>query len=226
MNPANRLSSIHKSIIDAENCFNRAPHSVRLIAVSKKNPPQAIIDLYKAGQRDFAENTLQEGLDKIQTLIDYDICWHFIGPIQSNKTKGISEHFHWAHSIDRLKIAERLNGQRPTHLPPLNILIQVNINQESSKSGIDIDEVEPLCDAIMTLKRLNLRGLMAIPKILESFEAQKKNFHLIHTQYQRLKDVYNFDTLSIGMSKDYNAAISEGATMVRIGSALFGQRSA
>lgn len=224
MNKHHQLSIILNTIIDAENRFNREPHSVKLIAVSKKQSKDAIVRLYQLGQRDFAENTLQEALDKMNALADCRICWHFIGPIQSNKTKGISEHFDWVHSLDRYKIAERLNAQRPAHLPPLNVLIQINLNQETSKSGIDQNELISFCDALMSLKRLKVRGLMAIPKPSDTFEAQKKNFHQMQHYYVKLQSLYDFDTLSIGMSNDYIAAISEGATMVRIGTALFGAR--
>jgi hypothetical protein len=224
MKTNSRFQVINNTIIDAELRFNCKPDSINLIAVSKKQTTENILSIFEQGQHDFAENYLQEAIPKMDALSHLDLCWHFIGPIQSNKTKIISERFDWVQSVDRYKIAARLSTQRPSHLPPLNILIQVNVNNETSKSGVKIEELDSLCAEVSKLNNLNLRGLMVIPQRYDNIQLEKNNFHQINLLFQSMQKKYAFDTLSMGMSKDYVSAISEGATMVRIGSALFGDR--
>jgi pyridoxal phosphate enzyme (YggS family) len=200
---------------------------VRLIAVSKTRPASQVREAYALGLRDFGENYVQEALEKIQTLKDLSICWHFIGPLQGNKTRAVAEHFDWVHSIDRLKIARRLSEQRPEALGPLNCCIQVNISEQSSKSGVALDQVEKLADGMAGLQRLSLRGLMALPRASQDVDEQRQAFATLRQCLEKLKGKYpNMDTLSMGMSGDLEAAIAEGATMVRIGTALFGERPA
>lgn len=193
-----------------------------LLAVSKTQPAEAIREAFDAGLRDFGENYLQEALEKQADLADLPLRWHFIGPIQSNKTKAIAEHFDWVHSVDRLKIAQRLSEQRPDALGPLNICIQVNVSGEASKSGCSPEAVAALAETIATLPRLRLRGLMTIPAPTENPVEQRQAF----ARLRRLKETLgaDLDTLSMGMSQDLEAAIAEGATWVRIGTALFGAR--
>jgi len=209
------------------NCL-RNPHSVALLAVSKTQTSDSIREAFKSGQRLFGENYLQEALIKITELDDFDIEWHFIGPIQSNKTQNIAENFAWVHSVDRLKIAHRLNDQRPRHLPALNICLQVNIDDEASKSGIAPNEVMALADKIIDLPNIKLRGLMAIPSPHQDPTEQRKPFAKMKKLLSALQDAYpqhpNIDTLSMGMSRDMEAAIAEGATIVRIGTDIFGAR--
>jgi pyridoxal phosphate enzyme (YggS family) len=196
---------------------------VLLLAVSKTKPASMIAEAYQAGQRHFGENYLQEALSKQQALGAFDITWHFIGPIQSNKTKAIASHFDWVHSVDKLKIAQRLSEQRPAHLAPLNICLQVNISDEASKSGIRLNELGELCAQVAMLPNIKLRGVMAIPAPSESFEQQCQPYKAL---YQAVKTLNKpeLDTFSFGMSDDLTAAIAEGSTMVRIGTALFGAR--
>ena len=202
--------------------MDRDPATVGLLAVSKTQPAAAIREAAAAGIRDFGENYLQEALDKQAELDDLPLTWHFIGPIQSNKTKAIAEHFGWVHSVDRLKIAQRLSDQRPAALPPLNICLQVNVSGEASKSGCAPQEVQQLARAITALPRLRLRGLMCIPAPSEDPAEQRAAF----ARLRQLRDelALDLDTLSMGMSQDLEAAIAEGATWVRIGTALFGAR--
>ena len=181
------------------------------------------MEAYREGQRDFGESYLQEALAKQERLTDFDIVWHFIGPIQSNKTKAIASHFAWVHSIDRLKIAQRLSEQRSPQLPPLNVCIQVNVSGEASKSGIGFAGLPDLAAAVARLPRVRLRGLMAIPAPTEDFEQQCAAFRALREALEAL-DIEGLDTLSMGMSDDLEAAVHEGATMVRIGSAIFGPR--
>lgn len=205
----------------------RSPEDIALIAVSKKQPGTAVRSLYSAGQRAFGENYLQEALDKQAELADLAIEWHFIGPIQSNKTRPIANHFSWVHSVDRLKIAKRLSEQRAEHLPPLNICLQVNIDGEASKSGVLPDEVEALAMQVSDLPRLALRGLMAIPAARADHSAQFDAFSRVQALFERCKahdKCKTLDTLSMGMSGDLEAAIAAGATMVRVGTDLFGTR--
>ena len=220
-----RLHAVLGRIRAAEQRFQRPLGAVRLLAVGKTQPAAAIAALAAAGQRDFGENYFQEALDKMTELATLDLEWHFIGPLQANKTRGIAEHFAWVHSVDRLKIAERLSAQRPDHLPPLNVCLQVNIDREPTKHGLDEAELAEVAHAVATLPRLRLRGLMAIPAPAAEFTAQRRPFAQLRKLRERLADAgLVLDTLSAGMSDDLEAAIAEGATLVRIGTALFGSR--
>jgi pyridoxal phosphate enzyme (YggS family) len=221
---AQRLKQIHAQIAEAELAANRQPGSVTLLAVSKTKPAVDIVAAYQAGQRHFGENYLQEAIKKQQELGAYDITWHFIGPIQSNKTKALATHFAWVHSVDSLKIARRLSEQRPAHLPPLNICLQVNISEEQSKSGIALSELAELCDRIVGLPNLKLRGVMAIPAPEQDFERQRQPYQTLYQAVAALKRP-ELDTFSFGMTGDLKAAIAEGSTIVRIGTALFGERN-
>jgi pyridoxal phosphate enzyme (YggS family) len=220
-----RLTEVRKQIQEAAHASARKPDDVRLLAVSKKQSIEKIQEAYALGLRDFGENYLQEAKDKQDTLSELDICWHFIGPIQSNKTKDIAEHFAWVHTVDRLKIAERLNAQRHQETP-LNICIQVNIDREASKSGVAPDEVFELARSISTMPNLCLRGLMAIPKPEHDAVKQRDAFLRLRTLKNSIEQklTIKLDTLSMGMSQDLTAAIAEGATIVRIGTAIFGER--
>lgn len=224
---ANNLNLIHTGIATATKIAHRPHDSVKLLAVSKTRLENELRQIWAEGQRDFGENYLQEALDKIAALADFDICWHFIGPIQSNKTRPIAENFSWVHSVDRFKIAQRLSDQRPKNLAPLNICLQVNISREESKAGILPEELPALAKQITKLENVQLRGLMAIPASCDDPELQRQPFaqmnSLLQTLQQQLPDE-TLDTLSMGMSGDMEAAIHEGATIVRIGTALFGPR--
>lgn len=220
---AQRLKQIRAQISDAELACNRQPGSVLLLAVSKTKPSEDIAAAYQSGQRHFGENYLQEALRKQQELGAYDITWHFIGPIQSNKTKPLAAHFDWVHSVDSLKIAERLSAQRPSGLLPLNICLQVNISDEQSKSGITLDELPPLCEQVAKLPNLKLRGVMAIPAPQQDFEQQRQPYKALYQAVAKLGRP-ELDTFSFGMTGDLKAAIAEGSTIVRIGTALFGER--
>jgi pyridoxal phosphate enzyme (YggS family) len=203
----------------------RAPEQVRLLAVSKTFPADDVRAAAAAGQTAFGESYAQEALEKIALLTDLPLEWHYIGPLQSNKTRPIAEHFSWVHAVDRLKIAERLSAQRPTGLPDLNLCIQVNISGEASKSGVAPGEVLAMARAIAALPRLRLRGLMAIPEPAEGFEAQRAPFRRMRELLAELNaGGLPCDTLSMGMSGDLEAAIAEGATIVRVGTAIFGAR--
>jgi len=208
------------------NLVGERPLPVRLLAVSKTRPANDVVALYKAGQRDFGENYLQEALKKQQLLAHFDITWHFIGPIQSNKTRDISRYFSWVHSVDRLKIAVRLDQQRPINLAPLNICLQVNIDEEDTKSGFYLDELPNVIEPILALKNVKLRGLMAIPKVHKSTDEQRDAFKRLAQAQEKINESFNIqlDTLSMGMSGDLEPAIAEGSTMVRIGTAIFGER--
>lgn len=219
---ANNIAKVATRIREAAQAAARNPDEVHLLAVSKTQPAAAIRQACQAGLHDFGENYLQEALEKQADLADLPLTWHFIGPIQSNKTKSIAEHFDWVHSVDRLKIAQRLSDQRPESLPPLNICLQVNVSGEASKSGCEPQDVPQLAHAIAALPRLRLRGLMAIPEPTDDPAEQRAAFaRLRHLQAELQMDL---DTLSMGMSQDLEAAIAEGATWVRIGTALFGAR--
>ncbi|MBT2296824.1 YggS family pyridoxal phosphate-dependent enzyme [Pseudomonas fluorescens] len=219
---ADNIAQVRSRIRAAEQAAHRDEHSVQLLAVSKTKPAQALREAYAAGLRDFGENYLQEALSKQAELTDLPLIWHFIGPIQSNKTRAIAEHFDWVHSVDRLKIAQRLSEQRPAELPPLNICIQVNVSGEDSKSGCTAADLPALASAISALPRLKLRGLMAIPEPTEERAAQDAAFAAVQRLQADLK--LPLDTLSMGMSHDLESAIAQGATWVRIGTALFGAR--
>lgn len=222
---AERLQAVQASIRAAERSAGRNPGEVSLLAVSKAHPAADIRAAFAAGQCLFGENYLQECLEKQAELANLDIEWHFIGPIQSNKTQAIARSFAWIHSIDRLKIAQRLNDARPAHLPPLQVCIQVNVSAEESKSGALPDEATALACAITALPRLTLRGLMAIPAPTSDIELQRRQFRMVRSLFELLRQHgHKLDTLSIGMSEDYPSAIAEGATIVRIGSAIFGPR--
>ena len=227
MSISDNLQAIRHRIADAARACGRDPADILLLAVSKTKPDADIIAAHAAGQTAFGENYVQEGCDKAQRLEEAGLAldWHFIGPLQSNKTRQVATWFDWVHSVDREKIAARLSEQRDPHRPPLNLCIQVNVSGETSKSGVAPDEVAALADAIAVLPRLALRGLMAIPEPTDDVALQRRRFaHL-----RQLKDDLNarghrLDTLSMGMSQDLEAAIAEGATIVRIGTALFGPR--
>lgn len=223
------LQAVRQRITDAANSAQRDVHGVELLAVSKTFGADAVIAAAEAGQGAFGENYLQEALEKIAevktTRPDLQLEWHFIGPIQSNKTRPIAEHFDWVHSVDRLKIAQRLSEQRPDGLPPLNVCLQVNISGEASKSGVLPTETLAVAQAIAALPRLQLRGLMAIPEATGDAEQQRAPFKQMHALLDQLRaQGLKLDTLSMGMSGDMAAAIAEGATIVRIGSAIFGTR--
>ncbi|MBC3257505.1 MULTISPECIES: YggS family pyridoxal phosphate-dependent enzyme [Pseudomonas] len=219
---ADNIGLVSQRIRAAADAVQRDASSIHLLAVSKTKPAQAVREAYAAGMRDFGENYLQEALGKQADLTDLPLSWHFIGPIQSNKTRAIAENFAWVHSVDRLKIAQRLSEQRPADLPPLNICIQVNVSGEASKSGCTPADLPALANAISALPRLKLRGLMAIPEPTEDRAAQDAAFASVRDLQASLN--LALDTLSMGMSHDLESAIAQGATWVRIGTALFGAR--
>ena len=219
---AGNIAQVEARIRAAALAVQRDVTSIHLLAVSKTKPAGALREAHAAGIRDFGENYLQEARAKQVELADLPLCWHFIGPIQSNKTRDIAEHFAWVHSVDRLKIAQRLSEQRPADLPPLNICIQVNVSGEASKSGCTPADLPALAAAISALPRLKLRGLMAIPEPTEDRAEQDAAFAQVRTLQESLN--MGLDTLSMGMSHDLESAIAQGATWVRIGTALFGAR--
>lgn len=219
---ADNIGQVSQRIRAAADAVQRDASSIHLLAVSKTKPAQAVREAYAAGMCDFGENYLQEALGKQAELTDLPLSWHFIGPIQSNKTRAIAENFAWVHSVDRLKIAQRLSEQRPADLPPLNICIQVNVSGEASKSGCTPADLPALANAIGALPRLKLRGLMAIPEPTEDRAAQDAAFATVRELQASLN--LGLDTLSMGMSHDLESAIAQGATWVRIGTALFGAR--
>lgn len=213
--------AVAKATIEA----HRAVGDVHLLAVSKTFPAEAVREAFQGGQRAFGENYLQEALDKMALLNDLPLEWHFIGPIQSNKTRPIAEHFAWVHGVDRLKVAQRLSEQRPANMPPLNICLQVNVSGEESKSGVAMSEAAQLAQEISRLPRLKLRGLMSIPAPASGETEQRVAFAKMRVLLQELNQQgSSLDTLSMGMSHDFPAAIKEGATIVRIGTAIFGTR--
>lgn len=222
---ADNLKHVQAQIERACQAAGRPVGSVRMLAVSKTWGPEAVRAAHAAGQTAFGENYIQEAVDKIDALKDLALEWHCIGPIQSNKTRLVAEHFDWVHSVDRLKIAQRLSEQRPDHLPPLQVCIQVNVDGGESKSGVSPQELPALAQAVATLPRLQLRGLMTIPEPAET-DAQMR---AVHAQAKTLLEALRqqglpLDTLSMGMSADMEAAIAEGSTMVRVGTAIFGKR--
>ena len=221
-----RLQAVKSRIARACAAAGRDPRDIVLVAVSKTFPADAVRAAHAAGQSDFGENHAQDAVAKIAALGDLDLVWHFIGPVQSNKTRSIAEHFAWVHSIDRLKIAERLAAQRPEALPPLQACIQVNVSGEATKSGVAPAEAPALARAVAALPRLRLRGLMAIPEPTDDPALQRRRFESLRDLRDRLAaDGLALDTLSMGMSDDLEAAIAAGATMVRVGTAIFGARS-
>ena len=220
------MQQVRREVAEAERQFGREPGSVKLLAVSKTRNAGDVLALAQLGISDFGENYVQEARAKIGQLSGHSLTWHFIGPVQSNKTRHIAECFDWVHSVDRIKVAHRLNAARPADLPPLNICIQVNVDAESTKSGIDPDEVEQLAEQIPPLSRLNLRGLMALPAPTGDFAGQRHSFLRTRRLQEKLMDKgYRLDTLSMGTTGDMQAAIAEGATVIRIGTALFGPRA-
>lgn len=223
---ASNIAKVGVRIREAAQASNRQSATIGLLAVSKTKPAAAVREAYAAGLSHFGENYLQEALDKQLLLSDLPLVWHFIGPIQSNKTKPIAEHFAWVHSVDRLKIAQRLSAQRPADWPALNICLQVNVSGEDSKSGCTADELRALAQAVTQLPNIRLRGLMTIPEPTEDVAAQHAAFARLRSLQEALNAELNLglDTLSMGMSHDLAAAIAEGATWVRIGTALFGAR--
>jgi hypothetical protein len=221
-----RLQNLALRIARAAEAVGREPAGVRLLAVSKTWPADSVREAAAAGQRAFGENYVQEGVAKVEALAGLGLEWHFIGPLQSNKTRLVANSFAWVHSIDRLKIAERLSEQRDVHLPPLDVCIQVNVSGEASKSGVAPDDLPELARAVAALPRLRLRGLMAIPEPTSDVALQRARF----ASLRQLRDQLNagglqLDTLSMGMSDDLEAAIAEGSTMVRVGTAIFGGRA-
>ena len=224
---AANLQAVHQRIAAAAQQAGRQPADIALLAVSKTVPPDRIRAAYAAGQVAFGENYVREGVDKIAALADlrHRLQWHFIGPLQSNKTRLVAEHFDWVHAVDRLRIAERLSAQRPAGMAALQVCIQVNISGEASKSGVAPAEVPGLAHAVAALPGLRLRGLMAIPEPEHDPAAQRRPFAAMRAMLQALRtDGLDLDTLSMGMSGDMEAAIAEGATLVRIGTAIFGAR--
>jgi pyridoxal phosphate enzyme (YggS family) len=220
------LQAVHARIDAAARNSGRNPDAIRLLAVSKTWPAAAVREAAAAGQRAFGENYVQEGLEKVAALAALGLEWHFIGPLQSNKTRVVAAAFDWVHSVDRLKIAERLSEQRPAGLPPLQVCLQVNVSGEATKSGVELAAVPALARQIATLPGLRLRGLMAIPAPTDDYAQQCSAFRRLRELFQQLTgDGMPLDTLSIGMSHDLEAAVAEGATMVRIGTAIFGERS-
>lgn len=224
-----KLQTIGADILDSEKHAQRKQNSVQLLAVSKRHPAQVIRDAYACGQRIFGENYVQEMLEKAEALADLDIEWHFIGSLQSNKTRVVAETASWVHTVDRFKIAKRLSEQRPAHLPPLSICLQVNISAEASKSGVCVEDLPKLVAEISKLTNIRLRGLMVIPKAESDSSRQREVFAKVRKLQEKLNtdnasQGLLLDTLSMGMSGDMHAAIAEGATIVRIGTAIFGAR--
>jgi len=210
-----------KAAVDA----GRSADAVQLLAVSKKQPVSSILEAAAAGQRDFGENQVAEGVEKIKSIANDELVWHFIGHLQTNKTRAVAEHFDWVHSIDRLKTARRLSDQRPANLPELNVCVQVDVDNEPGKSGVAIHATLDLAREVLELPRLRLRGLMCLPAIRDDFEGQREPFRRLRRLADQLSaNGISTDTLSIGMSADFRAAIFEGSTMVRVGTAIFGTR--
>lgn len=223
---AERLKSALQTLNQNAQQVNRSADDVTLLAVSKTKPASDVEQAYAAGQTQFGENYVQEGVDKVIQLRHLTgLSWHFIGPLQSNKTRPVAEHFDWVQSVDRIKIARRLNEQRPVHCSPLQVCIQLNLQQEQSKSGIDEAQLMEMAKEIILMPRLTLRGIMAIPAKSTTVEQQKSTFQQLHSLFQQLKTQYpQVDTLSMGMSADSALAIEAGSTMVRLGTAIFGSR--
>ena len=223
---ATNLQAVRERIAKAARAVGRDPAEVTLLAMSKSKPLADILAAADAGQNAFGENYAQEGVEKISLTVNRHFAWHFTGPLQSNKTRLVAENFAWVHTVERLKIAERLSAQRPDNLPPLQVCVQVNVSGEASKSGCAPKEALALCLAIAALPRLKLRGLMAIPEETEDFEKQRQPFRALRSIADSIRAAgVPLDTLSMGMSHDLEAAIAEGATIVRIGTAIFGERN-
>ncbi|PCJ92406.1 MAG: YggS family pyridoxal phosphate-dependent enzyme [Porticoccaceae bacterium] len=229
LNIADNLDHIHHRIQRITKIVGRISDDIVLLAVSKGQPAQAIRNAYELGQRHFGENYLQEALEKQQQLSDLtDICWHFIGPVQSNKTRKVAERFDWVHTVDRIKLAQRLSALRPESQAPINICLQVNINKEKSKSGLLAENVEDLAQSVLELPRVKLRGLMTIPQNNQTETGQHESFAAIAQLLTKLRNsspqLATLDTLSMGMSADLEIAITEGATIIRVGTGIFGPR--
>lgn len=223
---ADNLQAVRIRIAAAERRYGRPAGSVQLLAVSKTKPLADILAAHAAGQTAFGENYVQEGVDKCQASSDLRLTWHFIGPLQTNKTRPVAENFAWVHSLDRLKVAQRLAAQRPPGLPPLQVCVQVNVAGEASKSGCAPAAASELCHAVAALPNLCLRGLMTIPEPSNEFTAQRRPFRQLRELLEQLRaEGLALDTLSMGMTHDLEAAIAEGATLVRIGTAIFGERN-
>lgn len=219
------LKLVKDLLAKAANEAERDPATVRLLAVSKRQPLEKVLEAAAAGQRDFGENVVQEALPKIAQTTAEDLAWHYIGQLQSNKTRAVAEHFDWVHSIDRQKIAQRLSDQRPVEREPMNVCLQVNVDNENNKAGIAPIELQDLATAVAELPGLRLRGLMCLPAVRSDFEDQRKPFKILRELAEFLEsDDMKLDTLSMGMSNDFRAAIFEGATIVRLGTAIFGAR--
>ena len=219
------LNAVRARIGELEHRYRREPGSVTLLAVSKTKPPEAVRTAIAAGQRSFGENHLQDAMSKVDALDGQGVSWHFIGAVQSNKTRPIAAHFDWVHSIEREKIATRLSAQRPAGREPLDVCIEVNVSGEDTKSGVSPADVEPLSRLVCELPGLRLRGLMAIPRPAADFEAQRAPFRLLREILDDLNAKgLELDTLSMGMTGDLEAAVAEGATIVRVGTAIFGPR--
>lgn len=226
MKIAAKLTQIHNEISAAEKRFHRDAGSVCLLAVSKTRTVDEIMTTINSGQRHFGENYCQEAVEKIDAIKETGIIWHFIGPVQSNKTKQIACYFDWVHTVDRVKIARRLNEMRPENKTPLNICIQINISGEESKSGISLDDTEDFINELEQFKRLKVRGLMSLPAPTDDFDEQRAAFSQLNKKLRDLNQIKpELDTLSIGTTQDMEAAIAEGATIVRIGTAIFGPRN-
>ena len=221
---AARLAELRLSIRQAESRYGRLPNSVSLLAVSKARPAEDIALAYHHGQRAFAESYAQEALRKMKKLADLAIEWHFIGPLQSNKTRHVASSFSWVHSVERQIIASRLSRQRPADLPPLNVCVQLKLSDKETQSGASADELDELLDSIHRLPRLRLRGIMAIAPFLCNFDRQRAAFASVRSAYDRCRASHSLDTLSMGMSDDFVAAVAERATVIRLGRALFGER--
>ena len=220
------LQAVLARISEAARICGRSPDEIRLLAVSKTRPASSVQEAARAGQKAFGENYVQEGVDKVREAGMPDLEWHFIGPLQSNKTRPVAEAFQWVHSVDRIKIAERLSLQRPDSLPPLQICLQVNISNEDTKSGIPAEEIANLARQISRLPRLKLRGLMTIPAPSAGCVQQRLPFRRLRELFEQLnREGFALDTLSMGMSNDIEAAIAEGATLLRVGTAIFGERN-
>ena len=221
------IAKVRQQVEQSCHKFARNPTEIKILAVSKTQPAAAVREAWQAGLQAFGENYLQEALQKQQELQDLDLEWHFIGPVQSNKTRDLAAHFDWLHTLDRFKIARRLSEQRPEQLPPLQVLIQVNISQEASKSGVAPSDVLVLAEQVQALPQLELRGLMCIPEATDDETEQRRAFAQMQALFQRLQMAFpqaRLDILSMGMSGDLQAAIAEGSTLVRIGTAIFGAR--
>lgn len=220
-----RMEAVMERVRRAEGMYGRTPGSVTVIAVGKRHSVAALRALHDAGQRNFGENYVQEGIGKMEQLAGLELTWHYVGALQSNKSRGVAEHFDWVHTVDRLKVAERLSRQRPGDLAPLQLCIQVNVSGEPQKAGCPPEEVQALTERIAELPRVRLRGLMALPEPAEEFEAQRRPFARLRELLEACTQAgYGMDTLSMGMSADLEAAIAEGATHLRVGTALFGPR--